>query len=197
MTPVFAHLQKAIMPGDRCADVIADEARSIEANDILGWQVDGAGYCEDEENPFARYLQECSEALPTLVKLEDFSVDRTRYEVCRDDVQALTANDELLTKLLIDGDIPLHEMPRDLFDFNKVEQRLEWFRTYLIDRIRDGWIPPMRIPVSVLETDTREELCEWFRSKLDASKAATTKQHRAVAPLVVVTSTTVSGGEDE
>lgn len=193
----FAHLAAGIIPGNSCADAIADEAQSIEAKDILGHCVEDAGHIGDNENPFARYLQELAEDLSSPVKLDACSEFSARYEICREDLLALTANDELLAKLLSCGDILLHEMPRELLGPSKVDQRLDWFRNHLIGRVRDGWTPPIPIPNSVPETESREELCEWFKSKLDASKAATTKQHRSVAPLTVVATTTELGGDHE
>ena len=122
---------------------IEEIEKAVEKKDVFGrslWRALPADW--DRDNPFAEYLSAAA------AKYGENTVNAagptaTDYRVCRDAAAALAQGDKELANSLLDGLIPLHQMPRGLTR----EQRIEWLRDH-------------RNPTSELDQETEEEVPE-------------------------------------
>lgn len=105
-------------------DIVGWEEASILDKDIFGRTLPNS---TDRTNPFAAYLDALAERYaPDDVTVTAVGPTSSDYRVCRHAAKALGNGEDALVEALLDGEIPLHLMPRRLTD----EQRLSWLREH-------------------------------------------------------------------
>lgn len=124
----FPHLQ---LQTDEQEKGIRAERASIKNRDLFGREkFDPYGVSqfleEGEDNPFAAYLK----ALALTAGRDDttvraFGPTSTDYRVCRSEAIDLADGDEQLAQWLLNGEVPIHRMPRGL---KTIDERIEWMR---------------------------------------------------------------------
>ncbi len=88
-------------------------------------------YDEDKHNPFAAFLRATAvelDALEASIDVDTVSRDRAEYTLCREHALLLADGDEALADDILDGSIPLHELPSEYRRGDTKTARLEWFR---------------------------------------------------------------------
>lgn len=126
---------------------IEAEKASIKSRDLFGQnRFDPDDFLQGEDNPFEVYLK----ALTT--GREDITITAvgrtsTEYRVCRSEATELAGGDKQVADWLLNGEIPIHKIPRGL---KSIEERVE--------RIRQNKISVSRIS---------EEIPEQFPGDLD------------------------------
>jgi hypothetical protein len=135
----FPHLSPPIFSGgDDQEDAIRAEERSIADRDVFGLEVPHrpgtsttgphgglvfSWWDEDTENPFAAYVGTLSGDSDTAI--DALGPNWTNYEVCRSDATELAGDDAEIANWILNGEIPIHRMPRAL---KTAAERLEWMR---------------------------------------------------------------------
>jgi transcriptional regulator with XRE-family HTH domain len=126
-----SHLRAAEL--DDLQEKIGAECKSIEGRDLLGLQVEDAGFANfkhDWENPFSEFLRKTFEDFGDVITFEGFSLlDFPEYSICPEEAKHLAGGDEELSKMILNGHIPLNEMPPEEFGRTfDPSKRLEWIR---------------------------------------------------------------------
>lgn len=138
MRSQFPHLPPSVTPAYRASDAIHAERASIEAKDILGQSIppgvfdgfDGSDYDEAVDSPFACYLRDQTRDLSSAAQLIAFDEKwAVQYEVCEEEALALADSDPYLAGNIVGGNIPLHEMPREFFAPEALQERLDWMKS--------------------------------------------------------------------
>jgi transcriptional regulator with XRE-family HTH domain len=94
-------------------------------------------YDEEEHNPFAAFLRVLAVELgaPEVpIEVGKVSRDGAQYKLCREHALALADGDEALADNILDGSLPLHELPSELRRGDTKSARLEWFRQKAAER---------------------------------------------------------------
>lgn len=116
----FKHLNGNITKNWRGEEVMDEERRSIAKRDIFGLLIDGEAlkpnYEESEHNPMAQFLRELCDSLNGLAEFEYWSPywDRPGYTLGRDEALQLAGGDEDAAGHVIDGNVGLHDLPKDV-----------------------------------------------------------------------------------
>jgi hypothetical protein len=118
--------------------ICAAEQSSIEQRDIFAEAVrddeklwsDDLIYTDDEhkDNPFASFLRRRAAEIEALNEVDKVSRYRVEYRLCREQAVALADDDEALAGDILDGIVPLHELPSELRRDDAKTARLEWLR---------------------------------------------------------------------
>jgi DNA-binding Xre family transcriptional regulator len=122
-------------------DIYAAEQSSIDRRDLfaealladekLGTAQFYEDYATDEHNPFAAFLRTLAvklDALEAPAEVDKVSPYQAQYKLCREHALDLADGDEALADDILDGSIPLHELPSELRWGDTKIARLEWFR---------------------------------------------------------------------
>jgi hypothetical protein len=120
------------------------EEKSIKGKDLFGIlitdDVYDLGYVGERDNPFTGFLREMADTLNdphqvTVCDWENMYADELPdYTVCRAWAFMLAGKDKELLEALMDGKVPLTEMPsnlRDFLDDSVTEERIAWMREKL------------------------------------------------------------------
>jgi hypothetical protein len=76
------------------------------------------------------FLEEFANETGGTAELDEYPAHQwPLYKVCSEEAHRLAGGDTDLAELILDGHVPLHQMPKDLWDFRARERRLEWLRT--------------------------------------------------------------------
>jgi DNA-binding Xre family transcriptional regulator len=128
---IYEAEQTSIEKLDLFAEALLDDASLRAATQVY------EDYEKDEQNPFAAFLR----ALATDLKAADgqsevnkVSRDQCQYKLCRERALALADGDVALANAILDGSLPLHELPSELRQPAFKTARLEWFRQKAAER---------------------------------------------------------------
>ncbi len=115
------------------------EKESIEYHDIWGkgteLAVDG-DYPFD--TPFAKFLANLTNEIGDDATFQEYCwLDYPFYRVCAQEAVRLVGGDNELAEAILEGKIALHQMPKELREFDKRKERVEWARGKLEDFQRD------------------------------------------------------------
>lgn len=131
------------LPMDAAFDSVLDgiyeaEQSSIDQRDLfaealaydekLGSAQFYEDYDEDEQNPFATFLRALAAELEAPAEVDKVSRDIAHYKLCSEQALSLADGDEALADDILDGFVPLHELPSELRRGDMKTARLEWFR---------------------------------------------------------------------
>lgn len=89
---------------------IEAEQESIERHDIFGEERTSS---DDKHNPFAYYIEALAKGNAD-ISISALSPISTEYRVCRSEAAELAEGDEQIADWLLNGQIPIHRMPRGL-----------------------------------------------------------------------------------
>jgi transcriptional regulator with XRE-family HTH domain len=111
------------------------EKTSIECYDIWGkgteFAVDG-DYPFD--TPFATFLADLTNEIGVDATFKEYGWgDFPFYRVCAQEAVDLVGGDSELAEAILEGKIALHQMPKELQEFRKTKERVEWARAKLED----------------------------------------------------------------
>jgi DNA-binding Xre family transcriptional regulator len=122
--------QSSIDQRDLFAEALFDDERLRTAQFYEDYDV-------DEHNPFAAFLRALAvelEAPEVLAEVNRVSRDQAEYKLCREHALVLTDGDEALADDILDGSLPLHELPTEFRRGDTKDARLEWFRQKAAER---------------------------------------------------------------
>jgi transcriptional regulator with XRE-family HTH domain len=127
------YLGTSVLPDTRYLDA---EHRSIADRDVWGERLlDYAGgfdrvdcYNERQYNPFVLHLKEACPTEAGVAEIHDFDRSSIEFDVCYQDALKLTGGDEELANGIVNGEIMLHKMPRELFNNDAADARISWLR---------------------------------------------------------------------
>lgn len=125
--------------------IYAAEAGSIEQRDLFGeklWndqricdETFDSDFDDELRNPFAVFLHGLVQELDAPAKVEGITATHAAYALCPDIALAVAGGDETLSEGILDGSIPLHEMPHDLLSRAASRDRMEWLRAKAADHV--------------------------------------------------------------
>jgi DNA-binding Xre family transcriptional regulator len=127
---IYKAEQSSIDKRDLFAEALLDDERLSTAQFY-------EDYDTDEHNPFAAFLRALAvelEALEAPIEVDKVSRDRAQYKLCREHALALADGDEALADDILDGSLPLHELPSEFRRSDTTTARLEWFRQKAAER---------------------------------------------------------------
>ena len=127
---IYAAEQSSIDERDLFADALLNDRR-LTAVEFY------EDYNEDEHNPFAAFLRSLAVELVALeapIEVDKVSRDRTEYRLCREHALVLADDDEALADDILDGSLPLHELPSEFRRDETKAARIEWFRRKAAER---------------------------------------------------------------
>ncbi len=133
----FRHLPSSLLPSGSSAPELADEEKSISIRDILGetlpdnesiGSVIDPDYDESQYNPLVVYLKQAVRLNPDVALIRRFDRYSAEFDVCREDAMKLAGDDKELAQSIIDGEIILHKMQRELPNDAATEARIAWLR---------------------------------------------------------------------
>ncbi len=115
------------------------EKESIDCHDIWGkgteFAVDG-DYPFD--TPFATFLANLTNEIGDDATFKEYMWDDFPfYRVCAQEALSLIGGDNELAEAILEGNIALHQMPKELRGFGKTKERVEWARAKLEDYNRE------------------------------------------------------------
>ncbi len=141
----FPHLPSSLSPSSY--EYIDAERKSISARDIWGDRVPddifaGAfaieeNYDRETLNPFVKYLKETvpAEAEADVASIHGFDRSSSSFTgsscaftVCWEDALKLADGDVELATSIVEGEVILHKIPRELFNDDAVDARIAWLR---------------------------------------------------------------------
>ena len=82
-------------------------------------------YFDGMDGPFVTFLKKLAESTDGAASFEDW-LESPSFKVCADRALQLVGGEEELAEGILDGDIPLHEIPKELKA--NTPERTEWFR---------------------------------------------------------------------
>lgn len=142
----FPHLPSSLSPASY--QFIGAEADSIATRDIWGDKVPdniSAGnfaiesdYDKSEHNPFVVYLRQAAPADAGVAAMRRFDRHSSEFNVCREDALMLTGGDAELAASIVDGEVVLHTMPRELLNHGAIDKRIAWLREQVAGTRRGG-----------------------------------------------------------
>jgi transcriptional regulator with XRE-family HTH domain len=137
----FPYLPNSLYRGGSEAFELIAESQSISNRDIWGDTLPNSifvgcnaiepDYDEKKHNPFVVYLKEAAPADAAVASIRGFDRSSSEFDVCREDALKLAdgADDkEDLATSIVDGEIILHKMPRELLNDDAVDARIAWLR---------------------------------------------------------------------
>jgi len=118
-------------------ETFAKESESLRAHDLFGLLVDEC-YRMDE-NPFALFLDGLADASAGVATFQHYDCSGIpEYHVCPDEAALLADGDGDLVDKILDGCVPLNEMPKEIrHGIEKHKERTEWVRAKL-EEFRQG-----------------------------------------------------------
>jgi hypothetical protein len=118
---ICAAEKSSIDQRDIFAEVLRDD-ETISSDDLI--------YLDDEhkDNPFASFLRARAVEIEAMNEIDRISRYRVEYRLCREQALSLADGDEALADDILDGSIPLHELPSELRRGHAKVARLEWLR---------------------------------------------------------------------
>jgi transcriptional regulator with XRE-family HTH domain len=112
-------------------ETFAKESESLSAQDLFGLWLHDSCYL-DNENPFALFLNGLANATAGVAEFDGCDWDLpAEYRVCRKEAILLAGGDSDLADHILDGDVLLNEMPKEIRDVGKDKERTEWLRSKL------------------------------------------------------------------
>jgi transcriptional regulator with XRE-family HTH domain len=132
----FPYLSDELLPPSFLGADFTAEEKSISTHDILGDTLPDTrrmadifkGYNENEHNPFAVYLKEAAPADTDVASLSGFDRNSSDFHVCREDALKLVGGDQELATSIVDGEVLLHTMKRELPNDDDIDARIAWLR---------------------------------------------------------------------
>jgi transcriptional regulator with XRE-family HTH domain len=123
----FPHWPLSFFEMDDQKKAIQTEEASIDSHDLFGKKrFDPFGetqvYDEGEFNPFVAYLKALT-ASSDEISISDLGPTSTEYRVCSSVAIELAERNEEVAGWLLNGEVPIHRMPRDL---KTVAERIKW-----------------------------------------------------------------------
>ncbi len=125
------YLSTSLCPPDPNGPYLDAEEKSISAGDIWGDRLPDSTFDEKEENPLVVHLKEAAPTDAGVASLSGFDRSSSKFDVCREDVLRLVdgADDkEELANSVVDGEVILHRMPRELLNNAAADARIAWLR---------------------------------------------------------------------
>jgi transcriptional regulator with XRE-family HTH domain len=113
---------------------IEAEKDSIKFHDIWGTGTEFAAHSTDWafDNPFAVFLESLANDIEGDTTFDEYGMgDFPFYRVCPEDALDLVGGDAELADAILQGHIPLHQLPKELRDPIKTKERVVWARTKL------------------------------------------------------------------
>jgi len=138
----FPHIPFPNIDWEDQDEAIKAEELSIERRDLFAQgRFDPYGsQDENEDNPFTAYLKGLTAGYDDDITIRSLGPTSTEYRVCRSEAIELTESDEY-TERLLDGEVPIHRMPRDL---KTVEERVKWMHDHKISVHKVPEEPPSK-----------------------------------------------------
>jgi transcriptional regulator with XRE-family HTH domain len=129
---------------------IEGERASIEHRDLFGERFYRHGVSqsldEGEDNPFEAYLKALTATLDDIT-VRAVDPTSTEYRVCSSEAIHLAEGDEQVAEWLLNGEVPIHRMPRGL---KTEEERIAW--------MRQNKISVRKVPEEIPEADGQSVL---------------------------------------
>jgi transcriptional regulator with XRE-family HTH domain len=112
-------------------ETLTKESESLSAQDLFGLLLD-EGCHLGNENPFALFLDGLANATAGVAAFELYDFGSIpEYRVCREEATLLADGDSDLADHILDGDVSLNEMPKEIRGIEKHKERAEWLRSKL------------------------------------------------------------------
>jgi transcriptional regulator with XRE-family HTH domain len=129
-----SHIHAANFVNVRSEQPLEAERLSVEKNDLFGTSIDGDAYTflpddydEAMDNPFAVFLRNLTKDCGELAAFEKWDPESSpTYTVCRSAAVKLVGGDTLAADEILNGDVSLHKLPKDLRGTGKGEARATW-----------------------------------------------------------------------
>jgi transcriptional regulator with XRE-family HTH domain len=112
-------------------EMISAEREAISFADLFGTSIyedTGLFADPDAEYPFTVFLRSLAEEIGEDAQFEGWDGVSPSYTVCRDAAAKLAGGDEALGHMILLGCVPLHEMPKEMYSYDKVKERANWLR---------------------------------------------------------------------
>lgn len=122
------HLPRTDLDGVK--DTFEEERQSIESRDLFASDLEHRRV----DNVFSDFLSELADEIGGGAVFNHYMWrDYPEYRICQEEASHLVGEDEGLAEKIVQGDIPLHEMPKELshWGFTKSKERAEWARARL------------------------------------------------------------------
>jgi transcriptional regulator with XRE-family HTH domain len=135
----FPHWPLSFFEMDDQKKAIQTEEASIDSRDLFGKErFDPFGetqvHDEGKFNPFVAYLKALT-ASSDEITISDLSPTSTEYRVCASVAIKLAGDSEEVASWLLNGEVPIHHMPREL---KTVAERIKW--------MEENKIPVRKVP---------------------------------------------------
>jgi hypothetical protein len=124
LNDIYAAEQSSVDQRDLFADMLPDDRR-LTATQFY------EDYEEDEHNPFVAFLRSIADELvasDARIEIDTVSHASIKYKLCREQALALTDGDEAMAEDILEGSLPLHELPSEFRRDEAKSGRIEWFR---------------------------------------------------------------------
>lgn len=131
----FLHLPSSLLPSGPGAPELDDEEKSISVRDILAERLSGNESIgsviephddESRYNPFVVYLKEAMRVDDGVASIRSFDRNTIEFDVCYQDALKQAGDNKELAQSIIDGEVMLHKMLRELPNDAAVEARIAW-----------------------------------------------------------------------
>jgi transcriptional regulator with XRE-family HTH domain len=135
---------------------LAAEERSIAAHDLFADSVRADKslndyWLEDDfnaPNPFQAFLSRLAEEAGCGAQIEEVARnEEPRFTILRDEALSFAGGDEELAESILDGSIPLSELPKGLHAQERLPDRLAWLRVKRDEALAKlaAWLEPAEI----------------------------------------------------
>lgn len=138
LRPHVKHLPIRASADGTAEEIFHAEEASIERRDLFGqllWEdarirdeTFDSDFDDDRRNPFAAFLLGLVANLGSNVDVDGISMTEARYKIGADLARAVAGQNEDLADSILDGSIPLHELPQNLLSRESTEECLAWLR---------------------------------------------------------------------
>lgn len=114
------HLSEKAILNWEGEDILDEELRSIANRDLFGLQISDDNVChnyeDSEQNPFAIFLRSVADSLGDNVDFEYWSPrwGQPGYTLGKEEALNLVGGDEEAANHIVRGNVPLHELPKDV-----------------------------------------------------------------------------------
>lgn len=136
--------------GYRAGDAAHDELKSIEARDLFGERISEVaydfGYDPGASNPFSAFLAHLVRETGTDVVDFDKEIKDDHmpaYELAREELEYLTNGDHWAEFALERGHARLSDIPEELFEDGRSDERAEWLASHIPADVRakhEAWL---------------------------------------------------------
>ncbi len=142
----FRHLPGSLYPWG-AEEVFEAEEESIRAEDIFAETLPDKifelfdrplGGNRYEDNPFCVHLKGMARSMKSIVKIDEVDRDSASYQICCERALNLAGGDKEVAKGILNGEVLLYRMPRELLKGDAAERRTEWLRAE-IEKTRKAW----------------------------------------------------------